>query len=49
MAIVRRGSSTARLRLARVRWLSAWRDLVAFEVIPVITSAEAMKAISPRL
>ena len=30
-------------------WMAAWRDLVAFEVIPVITSAEAAAAIAPRL
>jgi hypothetical protein len=30
-------------------WMAAWRDLVAFEVIPVITSAEAAAAIAPQL
>ncbi len=27
-------------------WMTAWTDLVAFEVIPVITSAEAAAAFS---
>jgi hypothetical protein len=31
------------------RWIDAWRDLVAFEVIPVLTSAEARTAVGPRL
>ncbi|HEX2077067.1 MAG TPA: DUF3303 family protein [Longimicrobium sp.] len=30
-------------------WMAAWQDLVAFEVIPVISSAEAATAIAPRL
>jgi hypothetical protein len=30
------------------RWMDAWRDLVDFEVIPVVTSAEAAAAILPR-
>jgi hypothetical protein len=30
-------------------WLSRWQDLVDFEIIPVQTSAEAMRAIAPRL
>ena len=30
-------------------WMSRWADLVRFEVIPVITSAEAAAAIAPRL
>jgi hypothetical protein len=30
-------------------WMSRWADLVRFEVIPVITSAEAVAAIAPRL
>jgi hypothetical protein len=30
-------------------WMSHWRDLVDFEVIPVVTSAEAASAIAPRL
>jgi hypothetical protein len=31
------------------QWINRWKDLVDFEIIPVQTSAEAMKAISPRL
>ncbi len=31
------------------RWLAAWNDLVAFEVVPVVTSAEAQAAVSARL
>ena len=31
------------------RWMEQWNDLVAFEVIPVITSAEARTAVGPRL
>jgi hypothetical protein len=30
-------------------WTSRWADLARFEVIPVITSAEAAAAIAPRL
>lgn len=30
-------------------WMSNWRDVTAFEVIPVITSTEAQAAIAPRL
>ena len=30
-------------------WLARWEDLVDFEVIPVITSAEAAEAMKPRL
>jgi hypothetical protein len=28
-------------------WMSAWRDLVAFEVVPVLTSAEAARRFTP--
>ncbi|HEV2852017.1 MAG TPA: DUF3303 family protein [Thermoanaerobaculia bacterium] len=31
------------------QWIDRWRDLVEFEVIPVVTSSEAAAAISPRL
>jgi hypothetical protein len=31
------------------QWISEWRDLVDFEVHPVITSAEAAERIAPRL
>ena len=30
-------------------WMSHWKDLVRFEVVPVITSSEASDIISPRL
>ena len=30
-------------------WLAAWSDLVEFEVLPVVTSAEAAAEIGPRL
>jgi Protein of unknown function (DUF3303) len=30
-------------------WTARWEDLVEFEVIPVMTSAEAMASIGPRL
>ena len=30
-------------------WTDQWKDLVDFEVIPVVTSAEAASAIGPRL
>ena len=30
-------------------WIARWRDLVDFEVFPVITSVEAAEAIGPRL
>jgi hypothetical protein len=35
-------------RLLR-QWMDEWKDLVDFEVIPVVTSAEAAAAIAPRL
>ena len=31
------------------QWMDRWRDLVDFEVIPVMTSEEAASAIAPRL
>jgi uncharacterized protein DUF3303 len=31
------------------RWMAAWEDVTDFEVIPVITSAEAQAAVAPRL
>ena len=31
------------------QWMSNWRDLTDFEVIPVNTSADAAAAIAPRL
>ena len=30
-------------------WMAQWADLVDFEVVPVITSAEAADAVAPRL
>jgi hypothetical protein len=30
-------------------WIGNWSDLVDFEVIPVVTSAEAAAAVKPRL
>jgi hypothetical protein len=31
------------------QWVAQWRDLVDFEIHPVITSAEAVERITPRL
>ena len=31
------------------RWIAEWADLVDFEVVPVITSAEAAEHIAPEL
>lgn len=30
-------------------WVANWADLVEFEVIPVVTSSEAVTAITPKL
>lgn len=30
-------------------WIASWRDIVDFEVIPAISSAEAAAAVAPRL
>lgn len=30
-------------------WMAAWRDLVEFDVSPVMTSSDAVAAITPRL
>ena len=30
-------------------WIAQWKDIVDFEVIPVITSAQAAEAMKPRL
>lgn len=30
-------------------WMERWRDLIEFEVIPVMTSADAVSAMMPRL
>ncbi len=31
------------------QWIANWRDIVDFDVVPVMTSAEAQAAVSPRL
>lgn len=31
------------------QWMAAWRDLIEFEVVAVVTSADAVAAIAPRL
>jgi hypothetical protein len=31
------------------QWMVSWRDIIDFEVYPVITSKEAVEKISPRL
>jgi len=31
------------------QWMNQWRDLVDFECLPVITSAEAAKTVAPHL
>jgi hypothetical protein len=31
------------------QWIARWNDLVDFEVLPVITSAQAAERIAPRL
>lgn len=31
------------------QWIARWEDLIEFEVIPVITSADAVAAVAPRL
>lgn len=30
-------------------WLARWQDIVDFEVVPVLTSPEALAAVAPRL
>ena len=30
-------------------WIASWNDIVAFEVIPVVTSAAAASIVAPRL
>ena len=30
-------------------WMANWRDIVNFEVVPVLTSAEAQAALGPKL
>ena len=31
------------------QWMTNWSDIAGFEVIPVVTSAEAAAAVAPRL
>ena len=31
------------------QWMGQWKDLVDFEVMPVMTSAEALAAVAPQL
>jgi hypothetical protein len=31
------------------QWMSRWADVMSFQVVPVVTSAEAVAMISPRL
>ena len=31
------------------QWTARWEDVIEFEIIPVVTSAEAATAIAPRL
>jgi hypothetical protein len=31
------------------QWMTRWRDLVDFEVLPVITSSQAVERLAPRL
>lgn len=36
-------------RVLLTGWMASWEDLVEFEVIPVVTSAQAAAAVAPRL
>jgi len=40
---------TIRFRDRPRRWIDGWKDLVDFEVIPVVRSADAARAVAPRL
>ena len=31
------------------RWAANWEDLIRFEIVPVVTSAQAVEAITPKL
>jgi hypothetical protein len=31
------------------QWTARWKDLIDFEIIPVVTSADAVASVSPRL
>jgi hypothetical protein len=30
-------------------WIASWKDLVDFEVVPVVTSAQAQASVAPKL
>jgi hypothetical protein len=30
-------------------WIASWKDLAQIEIIPVVTSAQAVEALAPRL
>lgn len=36
-------------RILLEQWMAKWRDIIDFEVYPVMTSKEAVEKISPRL
>lgn len=36
-------------RAALDQWIEKWKDLVDFEVVPVMTSAEARSVVEPKL
>ena len=36
-------------RVLLEQWIAQWNDLVDFDVVPVITSAEAFAIVTPRL
>ena len=31
------------------QWMSRWADVMSFQVVPVVTSAEVVEAVGPRL
>ena len=31
------------------QWTARWKDLIEFEIIPVVTSADAVASVAPRL
>lgn len=31
------------------QWTARWKDLIDFEIIPVVTSADAVASVAPRL
>ncbi len=46
---LRLSSSDERNPAPFAKWMAAWRDLIDFEVVSVITSAEAAERVAPRL